>query len=195
MLDETTRRARILLVAGATSGRAGVQVASYAISRPLPTWGCNLGGDEAPPRGQLRRRSRSPQSAGSAHRSTTVSERSKTCGRRRSRLRVSDGWGDRGSRSRESCPARDLLSEAHCNVVLASTKASRTTAPRLRAGGVKTTLGSDDPPYFGASIGGEYELCRERFGFDDEDLRGISRTAVEAAFCEQTLKERLMQRV
>jgi adenosine deaminase len=67
--------------------------------------------------------------------------------------------------------------------------------PLLRGAGVKTTLGSDDPPYFGASIGGEYELCRERFGFDDEDLRGISRTAVEAAFCEESLKERLMRRV
>jgi adenosine deaminase len=67
--------------------------------------------------------------------------------------------------------------------------------PRLREAGVKTTLGSDDPPYFGASIGGEYELCRERFGFDDDDLRGISRTAVEASFCEQTLKEGLIQRV
>jgi len=67
--------------------------------------------------------------------------------------------------------------------------------PALRAAGVKTTLGSDDPPYFGASIGGEYELCRERFGFDEDDLRGISRTAVEAAFCEESLKERLMQSV
>jgi adenosine deaminase len=67
--------------------------------------------------------------------------------------------------------------------------------PRLREAGVKTTLGSDDPPYFGASIGGEYELCRERFGLDDEDLREISRTALRAAFCEKSLKERLIQRV
>jgi adenosine deaminase len=67
--------------------------------------------------------------------------------------------------------------------------------PRLREAGVKTTLGSDDPPYFGASIGGEYELCRERFGLDDEDLREISRTALGAAFCEESLKERLIQSV
>jgi adenosine deaminase len=60
---------------------------------------------------------------------------------------------------------------------------------------VKVTLGSDDPPYFGASIGGEYEVCSERFGFDDEDLRAITRTAIEAAFCEQTLKETLIRRV
>ena len=63
--------------------------------------------------------------------------------------------------------------------------------PRLLDAGVRVSLGSDDPPYFGASIGGEYEVCREHFGLDDDDLRGITRTAIEAAFCEDALKERL----
>jgi adenosine deaminase len=67
--------------------------------------------------------------------------------------------------------------------------------PRLIAAGVRVTLGSDDPPYFGASVGGEYAVCREHFGFGDEALRGITRTAIEAAFCEERLKQRLMQRV
>jgi adenosine deaminase len=67
--------------------------------------------------------------------------------------------------------------------------------PRLREAGVRVTLGSDDPPYFGASVGGEYTLCRERFGFDDATLRDITRTAIEAAFCEESLKQRLMERV
>jgi len=67
--------------------------------------------------------------------------------------------------------------------------------PRLREAGVQVTLGSDDPPYFGATIGGEYELCAEHYGLDGEALRGITRTAIEAAFCEKTLKERLMQTV
>ena len=40
----------------------------------------------------------------------------------------------------------------------------------LRAAGVLVTLGSDDPPWFGASIGGEYAVCSERLGFGDEDL-------------------------
>jgi adenosine deaminase len=65
--------------------------------------------------------------------------------------------------------------------------------PRLRAAGVRITLGSDDPPYFGASIGGEYAVCAERFGFDDEQLRDITRGALEAAFCEQTLKNDLIR--
>jgi adenosine deaminase len=67
--------------------------------------------------------------------------------------------------------------------------------PRLVDAGVRVTLGSDDPPYFGASIGGEYAVCRERFGFDDERLRDITRTAIDAAFCDEKLKQSLMRRV
>jgi adenosine deaminase len=67
--------------------------------------------------------------------------------------------------------------------------------PRLRDAGVQVTLGSDDPPYFGATIGGEYALCAEHYALDDEALRGITRTAIEAAFCEEKLKEGLMQTV
>jgi adenosine deaminase len=67
--------------------------------------------------------------------------------------------------------------------------------PRLMEAGVKVTLASDDPPYFGASIGGEYAICRERYGFGDDRLRTITRTAIEAAFCEKSLKQSLMLRV
>jgi adenosine deaminase len=67
--------------------------------------------------------------------------------------------------------------------------------PRLAAAGVRVTLGSDDPPYFGASVAGEYAICQERFGFNDGALLAITRTAIEAAFCEESLKQALMQRV
>jgi adenosine deaminase len=67
--------------------------------------------------------------------------------------------------------------------------------PDLRAAGVEITLGSDDPPYFGASIGGEYAVCRERFGFTDDELSEITSTAIDAAFCDDGLKQRLKQTV
>ena len=67
--------------------------------------------------------------------------------------------------------------------------------PRLTAAGVPVTLGSDDPPYFGASIGGEYAVCRDRFGFGDDALARITETAIEAAFCHDRLKHALTQRV
>ncbi|MGZ4341302.1 MAG: adenosine deaminase [Solirubrobacteraceae bacterium] len=67
--------------------------------------------------------------------------------------------------------------------------------PALRAAGVKVTLGSDDPPYFGATIEGEYDVCAERMGFGEDDLRDVMLTAIEAAFCDEGLREELRRRV
>ena len=63
--------------------------------------------------------------------------------------------------------------------------------PRLAAAGVRITLGSDDPPYFGASIGGEYEIAQQKLGFDEERLKAITATAVDAAFCDDSVKTEL----
>lgn len=65
----------------------------------------------------------------------------------------------------------------------------------LRAAGVPVTLGSDDPPYFGASLAGEYRVAAERFGLTEDDLRDVTRTALRAAFVEDAVKERLLARV
>jgi adenosine deaminase len=61
--------------------------------------------------------------------------------------------------------------------------------------GVKLTLGSDDPPYFGASIESEYEIAEARMGFSDDDLRGITSTALHAAFCDDDLRDALLARL
>ena len=65
----------------------------------------------------------------------------------------------------------------------------------LRDAGVRVTLGSDDPPYFGCSIGSEYALAQERLGFEEEQLRDITRIAVEASFAEDAVKEALSARL
>jgi adenosine deaminase len=62
----------------------------------------------------------------------------------------------------------------------------------LREAGVPLTLGSDDPPYFGASVGGEYAVAREHFGLDDAELVAITRNAVEASFAEPELRSKLL---
>jgi adenosine deaminase len=62
---------------------------------------------------------------------------------------------------------------------------------RLRDAGVKVTLGSDDPPYFGATIETEYEVCAQRMGLSEDDLRDITRTAIDAAFCDEQLRAAL----
>jgi adenosine deaminase len=66
--------------------------------------------------------------------------------------------------------------------------------PGLAAAGVRFTLGSDDPPYFGASIGGEYAIAQAQLGFDEDDLKAITATAIDAAFCDDALKCELRQR-
>jgi adenosine deaminase len=65
----------------------------------------------------------------------------------------------------------------------------------LRDAGVRVTLGSDDPPYFACSIGSQYALARERMGFDEEQLRVMTRLAVEASFAEDAVKEALSARL
>ncbi len=65
----------------------------------------------------------------------------------------------------------------------------------LHDAGVRVTLGSDDPPYFGASLAGEYAVAAERFGFEDAELTGLTRTAIEAAFAEDAVKRSLLDRL
>ena len=67
--------------------------------------------------------------------------------------------------------------------------------PRLRAAGVRVTLGSDDPPYWPASIGGEYAVARREWGLDDAALLSLTRTAIEAAFVPEALRTALLARI
>lgn len=65
----------------------------------------------------------------------------------------------------------------------------------LREAGVAVTLGSDDPPYFGATIGGEYRVAAEHFGLDDAALLDVTRTALTASFADPMLRDRLLERL
>jgi adenosine deaminase len=67
--------------------------------------------------------------------------------------------------------------------------------PLLRDAGVRVTLGSDDPPYWQATIGGEYAVARREWGLDDAALRVITRTAIEAAFVPDSLRTALLARI
>ena len=66
--------------------------------------------------------------------------------------------------------------------------------PHLRSAGVRVTLGSDDPPYFGATLGGEYAVCGGHFGWDDQHLHEVTVAALEAAFCDDSLRAELLSR-
>jgi len=67
--------------------------------------------------------------------------------------------------------------------------------PRLMAAGCRVTLSSDDPPYFATSIGREYANAAKGFGLSDEQLLGMTRTALEAAFADEVTKADLLSRL
>jgi adenosine deaminase len=67
--------------------------------------------------------------------------------------------------------------------------------PRLRAAGCRVTLNTDDPPYFGTSIGKEYRSAAAAFGLSERDLAGITRTAIEAAFVDVPTRAWLLERL
>ncbi len=67
--------------------------------------------------------------------------------------------------------------------------------PRLMAAGCRVTLNSDDPPYFGTSIGAEYARAAEGFGLSRKQLLAITRTAIEGAFADDATKAALLARI
>jgi len=66
---------------------------------------------------------------------------------------------------------------------------------RLRAAGCIVTLNSDDPPYFDTTIGGEYRVAAEHFGWNEADLRAVTRAALEAAFVDEETRALLLAAV
>jgi adenosine deaminase len=61
--------------------------------------------------------------------------------------------------------------------------------------GLKVTFGSDDPPFFRTSIGREYQLAYEKFGFTEKELVKVSRNAIEEAFVDEATRGKLLQRL
>ncbi|WP_150525214.1 adenosine deaminase [Roseibium sediminis] len=65
----------------------------------------------------------------------------------------------------------------------------------LRNEGVRITLNSDDPPFFATTLGQEYKTVSTTFGLTFEDQLAITRTAIDAAFCDEATKNRLLVRL
>lgn len=60
--------------------------------------------------------------------------------------------------------------------------------PALLAAGVRLSLNSDDPLFFGAGLQAEYELCRSAFGLADDALATIARSSIAASGAPEALK-------
>lgn len=61
--------------------------------------------------------------------------------------------------------------------------------------GLKVTLGSDDPTFFGTSIGREYQNAHDQADFTEHELLQLTYNAVEEAFVDDETREKLLDRV
>lgn len=66
---------------------------------------------------------------------------------------------------------------------------------QLKEGGVRVCLNSDDPPFFHTSLAREYEIAAGIMGFSEDELNGMTRTALEAAFVDEDTRSRLLARL
>ena len=202
---DTGIESRILLLAVRQFGvEKAVRVAGYAASRPHPyVVGFSMAGDEAGfPAGEFAEAYE--VAAGSGLGCTVHAGEWAGADSVRAALSLPVSRISHGVRAIEDpavvseLAARAIVLECcpTSNVVLGVYPSYEAhPLPVLRAAGVPITLGSDDPPYFGASIAGEYSVCAARFGFSDDVLRDITRTAIDAAFCDDDLRAALVDRL
>lgn len=64
---------------------------------------------------------------------------------------------------------------------------------KLRAAGVRVSVNTDDPALLGASLVGEYALCRHTFGWTDEITKSVAQTSIEASFASADVKTQLLK--
>lgn len=61
--------------------------------------------------------------------------------------------------------------------------------------GFKVTLGSDDPTFFHTSIGREYQIANDHFGFTRKQLMRLTQNALEEAFIDDKTREILLAKL
>lgn len=66
---------------------------------------------------------------------------------------------------------------------------------RLRKAGVKVTVSTDDPPYFHTDMPREYRLLAHTFGWTQTDFGELNRIAMQAAFCDEDTRTRMLAKL
>jgi adenosine deaminase len=67
--------------------------------------------------------------------------------------------------------------------------------PQLVAAGVPVTINSDDPPMFATTLNAEYAVAAQLLGLDAAGVAELARTAVRAAFLDDTGKAALLAEI
>ncbi|WP_375689420.1 adenosine deaminase [Pseudooceanicola sp. LIPI14-2-Ac024] len=66
---------------------------------------------------------------------------------------------------------------------------------QLRERGVKVTVSTDDPPFFHTTMTREFDELERAFGWDQEVFGEITRTALDAAFCDEDTRKKIAKKL
>lgn len=66
---------------------------------------------------------------------------------------------------------------------------------KLRERGVKVTVSTDDPPFFHTTMTREFENLARVFEWNEDDFRALNRTAIEAAFCDENTRTKILKKL
>jgi adenosine deaminase len=87
----------------------------------------------------------------------------------------------------ETCPTSNIATKIYENYEEHPVK-------KLFDQNVKITVNSDDPPFFNASVAGEYEVMAD-LGLSNDELISLTKNAIQSAFCNQATKEGLLNKI
>ena len=96
-----------------------------------------------------------------------------------------------------------LIRERHVTLEMCPTSNHRTKAVptidqhpalRLLQQDVAVTINTDNPGLFAIDLTHELDVCRDRLGFTDEDLRRVTSNAMDASFVDDAAKADVLER-
>ena len=87
----------------------------------------------------------------------------------------------------ETCPTSNIATKIYDNYESHPVK-------KLHELGARVTVNSDDPPFFNATIQGEYKIMEE-LGLNEKELTSLTRNAIESSFCEKEIKNKLLSKL
>ena len=66
-------------------------------------------------------------------------------------------------------------------------------AKQMLREGLRVTLNSDDPAYFGGYVADNYSAVRDGLDFDREDFRTVAKNSILASFLDEGEKQNLLE--
>ena len=87
----------------------------------------------------------------------------------------------------ETCPTSNIATKIYENYETHPVK-------KLHELGVKVTVNSDDPPFFNATIQGEYQVMAD-IGFSEKEILSITRNAIEFSFLDKDKKAEILTKL